>query len=150
MKIDEVITMPANPPEGPVSDDRSRDVVAAPLGPLSREQFAAIAQESGLKGLYALFQTLWDQNQALQARVATLQAEVAQLRQQLGQNSRNRSKPPASDGYQKPAPKSRRQRSGRKPGRSPGPVENMESVRATRYPTGQRLTLLGRPHRTVR
>lgn len=112
--------MPANPPEGPGSDDRSPDVVAAPLGPLSREQFAAIAQESGLKGLYALFQTLWDQNQALQARVATLQAEVAQLRQQLGQNSRNSSKPPASDGYQKPAPKSRRQRSGRKPGRSPG------------------------------
>ena len=54
--------MPANPPEGPGSDDRSLDVVAAPLGPLSREQFAAIAQESGLKGLYALFQTLWDQN----------------------------------------------------------------------------------------
>ena len=54
--------MPANPPEGPGSDDRSPDMVAAPLGPLSREQFAAIAQESGLKGLYALFQTLWDQN----------------------------------------------------------------------------------------
>ncbi len=95
--------MPANPPEGPGSDDRSLDVVA-PLGPLSREQFAAIAQESGLKGLYALFQALWDQNQVLPARVATLQAEVAQLRQQLGQNSRNRSKGPARDGYQNPAP----------------------------------------------
>ena len=96
--------MPANPPEGPGSDDRSLDVVAAPLGPLSREQCAAIAQESGLKGLYALFQALWDQNQALQAWVATLQAEVAPLRQQLGQNSRNRSKAPTRDGYQKTAP----------------------------------------------
>lgn len=110
--------MPAQPPEGSDSDDRR--VAPAPPGPLSREQFAAVAQESGLDGLYARFQALWTQNQALQAQVATLQTEVAQLRQQLGQNSRNSSKPPASDGYQKPAPKSRRQRSGRKPGRSPG------------------------------
>jgi transposase len=45
---------------------------------------------------------------AVQAeRIAQLQAEVAELRRQLGQNSRNSSKPPSSDSpFAKPAPKS--------------------------------------------
>jgi transposase len=50
-------------------------------------------------------------------RIAQLDAEVAELRRQLGQNSRNSSKPPASDSpFTKPAPKSLRGKSGRKPG----------------------------------
>jgi transposase len=50
-------------------------------------------------------------------RIAQLEAEVAELRRQLGQNSRNSSKPPASDSpFTKPAPKSLRRKSGRKPG----------------------------------
>jgi transposase len=46
--------------------------------------------------------------------------EIVELRARLGMNSRNSSKPPSSDGYVKPAPKSRRTRSGKKPGKQPG------------------------------
>ena len=56
----------------------------------------------------------------LRAEVIELRAEVADLRGRLGQNSRNSSKPPSSDGYEKPAPKSLRRPSGKKPGGQPG------------------------------
>ena len=53
--------------------------------------------------------------------VEVLRAEVAELKRQLGQNSRNSSKPPSSDSpFTKPAPKSLRRKSGRKPGGQPG------------------------------
>jgi len=54
-------------------------------------------------------------------RIELLEAEVAELRRQLGQNSQNSSKPPSSDSpFVKPAPRSLRRRSGRKPGGQPG------------------------------
>jgi transposase len=54
-------------------------------------------------------------------RIAQLDAEVAELRRQLGRNSRNSSKPPSSDSpFGKPAPKSLRGKSGRKPGGQQG------------------------------
>jgi transposase len=57
----------------------------------------------------------------LRVMVETLQAEVADLKRQVGQNSRNSSKPPSSDSpFTKPAPKSLRRKSGRKPGGQPG------------------------------
>jgi transposase len=57
---------------------------------------------------------------ALRAQVDVLSAEVADLRARLGQNPRNSSKPPSSEGLAKPAPKSLRGKSGRKPGRPKG------------------------------
>jgi hypothetical protein len=54
---------------------------------------------------------------ALRAQVAALTAEVADLRAPVGQNSRNSSRPPSSDGLVKPAPRSLRKKGGRKPGR---------------------------------
>jgi transposase len=56
----------------------------------------------------------------LRAQVTALSAEVAELRARLGQNPRNSSKPPSSEGLAKPAPKSLRGRSGRTPGRPKG------------------------------
>jgi transposase len=63
-------------------------------------------------------------------RIVQLQAEVAQLRGQLGQNSRNSSKPPSSDTpFVKPPPKSLRRKSSRKPGERKGhPVSTLAQV----------------------
>jgi len=56
----------------------------------------------------------------LRGELAVAAAEIAELRRQLGQNSRNSSKPPSSDGLAKPAPKSLRKRGARKPGGQDG------------------------------
>ena len=57
----------------------------------------------------------------LAAQVAALSAEVAELRARLGQNPRNSSKPPSSEGLGKPAPKSLRKKTrGAEPGRPKG------------------------------
>lgn len=53
---------------------------------------------------------------SLRQTVAELQQTVAILREQLNKNSRNSSKPPSTDGYKKPKPKSLRESSGRKAG----------------------------------
>jgi transposase len=52
----------------------------------------------------------------LRESLAALQAQVDGLAAQVKSNSRNSSKPPSSDGLAKPAPKSLRGNSGRKPG----------------------------------
>ena len=57
-------------------------------------------------------------------RITELEAEVANLRQQLAQNSRNSSRPPSSDGLKKPdakpKPKSSRKKGRRQSGGQPG------------------------------
>lgn len=54
------------------------------------------------------------------ALISALAVRVAELEARLGKNSRNSSKPPSSDGLAKPAPKSLRKPSGRKPGKQQG------------------------------
>ena len=56
----------------------------------------------------------------LTAEVADLKNQVKELKEQLNKNSHNSSKPPSSDGYDKPAPKSQRKKSGKKTGGQKG------------------------------
>ena len=72
---------------------------------------------------------------ALEQRVEDFEAQVRQLQDQLAKNSRNSSKPPSTDGFQKPAPKSLREKSTRPSGGQPGHA-------------GQTLTMAGKPDRT--
>jgi len=52
--------------------------------------------------------------------IALLAARIDELEARLGKNSQNSSKPPSSDAYVKPEPRSLRRASGRKPGKQPG------------------------------
>lgn len=61
-------------------------------------------------------QTIEELNQTIAQLVKTIEA----LKEQLGKNSKNSSKPPSSDGLAKPSPKSLRKPSGRKPGGQKG------------------------------
>lgn len=58
--------------------------------------------------------------QELSEMIVTLTTRVTELEDQLSKNSSNSGKPPSSDGYEKPAPKSRRKRSGKKSGGQAG------------------------------
>lgn len=54
------------------------------------------------------------------ARAGDLDAHVKELTRQLQQNRRNGSKPPSRDGCERPAPKIRREKSGKASGGQPG------------------------------
>ena len=79
-----------------------------------------------------------------------LQAELRRLRDLAAQNSRNSSRPPSTDGSQKPNPKSLRTKSGRKTGGQPGhpgrtlqPSDTPQHIRRwhSRLPSGVGLAL---------
>ena len=54
------------------------------------------------------------------AKLEKANARIAELEEQLHKDSHNSSKPPSSDGYEKPSPKSQRKKSGRKAGGQTG------------------------------
>src|SRR5437868_14785453 len=80
--------------------------------------------------------TIWVMVEGYERRITALEAEVAELKERLNQNSQNSSRPPSSDGPQvKRTPP--RAPSGRKRGAQPGhpvhsralvPVEAVEEV----------------------
>jgi len=77
-------------------------------------------------------QTINDLHQTIDKLVKTIEA----LKEQLGKNSNNSSKPPSSDGLAKPNPKSLRKSVGRKPGGQKGHK-------------GKGLTLMATPDKTI-
>jgi transposase len=92
----------------PPPDSDSPVVISLePDGPVSPESVIAALQE---------------QNAALSALIAALQARVAELERQLGLNSGNSGKPPSSDGLKKKPARtnSLRERSGRRTGGQKG------------------------------
>lgn len=64
-----------------------------------------------------LLETFKAQQQTIETLTIKLEkanARIAELEEQLHKNSHNSSKPPSTDGYEKPSPKSQRKKSGKK------------------------------------
>ena len=76
-----------------------------PLPSFRRDQLNALDKESLITLILSM-----------QEQIATMAAEIKALRDQLSKNSRNSGKPPSSDGYAKPRPKSLRPKGDRKSG----------------------------------
>ncbi|MHB1322420.1 MAG: IS66 family transposase [Acidithiobacillus ferrivorans] len=85
----------------------------------------------------ARIHALEKQVSVLTERLDASEQRVKYLEAQLAKNSRNSSKPPSTDGFQKPEPKSLRKKSERPSGGQPGH-------------TGQTLTMTGSPDHIVR
>ena len=69
-----------------------------------------------VNALNASLNSLQQSFDAQTALITQLNQTIQELREQLNKNSKNSSKPPSSDGFKKPAPKSLRKPSGKKVG----------------------------------
>ena len=102
---------------------------------------AAPGDAAGLRAANRRLRELLEERDAQIAQLRTLvaeqQSQVAGLAAKVKQNSKNSSKPPSADGLDKPAPKSLRKKSGRRPGRPKGQP-------------GKTMELTGHPDRVVR
>jgi len=93
---------------------------------LSREQALAIYHAGPelvvrvLLEMDARIHALEQQVQDLSARLDVSEKRVRDLEDQLAKNSRNSSKPPSTDGFKKPSPKSLRKKGQRNSGGQPG------------------------------
>ena len=67
-----------------------------------------------VNALNASLNSLQQSFDAQTALIAQLNQTIQELREQLNKNSKNSSKPPSSDGFKKPAPKSLRKPSGKR------------------------------------
>ena len=84
--------------------------------PKKSKPFETMSRED----LLALIQYQAERIAVLEKQNAELGARVAKLEGQVAKNSSNSSKPPSSDGWHKPKPKSRRERGKRQSGGQPG------------------------------
>ncbi|MBM3747769.1 MAG: IS66 family transposase [Acidobacteria bacterium] len=98
---------------------------------LSREDALAIYR-AGPETVVRTLCELSRQVDILQAEVKRLRQRIQTLEDQRAKNSRNSSKPPSSDGFHKPSPRSLREKSERKPGGQPG--HPGDTLRMTAHP----------------
>ena len=80
--------------------------------PLTREKALAIFREGEEAVVFILLE--------MDRRIGRLEDRVKELEDQLAKNSRNSSKPPSTDGFHRPVPKSMRQKSQHPTGGQPG------------------------------
>ena len=73
-----------------------------------------------VNALNASLNSLQQSFDAQTALITQLNQTIQELREQLNKNSKNSSRPPSSDGFKKPAPKSLRKPSGKKVGGQEG------------------------------
>ena len=95
---------PTEPQDGTLVCSDETDAEWRESPELKRETFDAWYRRGGIEALFFAARALWAKTHVLHRQVVQLEAEMAQLRQQLGKNSRNSSKPPSSDGYHRPRP----------------------------------------------
>lgn len=81
----------------------------------------SVPEGMSLERLLARLEELEARVAQLEAENAALRTENTELKRRLGQNSRNSSRPPSTDGpEQAPPPRSLRRKTGRNPGKQPG------------------------------
>ncbi len=78
-----------------------------------------------LEEAQAIIDALWMICRQMKQQIHQLEHRVKTLEERLNQNSRNSSRPPASDGLQKPNPKNLRWKSGKNRGGQPGHERNI-------------------------
>jgi hypothetical protein len=77
-------------------------------------------QVTDLKEAQLLINQLWADAESLTEKIHLLEKQVKEQKGKLSKNSKNSSKPPSTDGYNQPDPKSQRNPSGRPSGGQPG------------------------------
>jgi transposase len=87
---------------------------------VSIQQELIDTQRAAVQTLTGQVQALTEVRGLLEAENRLLRERVAELERRLGQNPRNSDKPPSSEGYEKPPPRSRREVTDRPSGGQPG------------------------------
>lgn len=91
-------------------------------------------QAKTLEEAQLIINELWAICHTMQKEITQLTVRIKTLEDQINKNSSNSSKPPSSDGFQKPKPKNLRTKSEKNPGGQPGHLRQV-LIQHPRLPT---------------